>query len=82
VSVRIRPSAPRIKNLTGLQQESMGIVDVNAGLCSSSTEDSAYANKSELLDQPVRYIADRREIGEKKENKLDIILQGELSVNE
>ena len=53
VSVRIRPSAPQIKNLTGLQQESMGIVDVNAGLCRDSTEYSAYANKSELLDQPV-----------------------------
>jgi len=29
-----------------LQQESMGIVDVNDELCSGSIEDSAYANKS------------------------------------
>ena len=69
-------------NLTGLQQKSMGFVDVNAGLCRGGTGDSTYANKSGLLDQPVRYIADRREIGEKEENKLDIILQGELSVSE
>jgi len=55
---------------------------MSAGLCSGSTEDSAYANKSELLDEPVRYIADRREIGEKEENKIDIILQGELCRNE
>jgi len=48
-----------------LQQKSMGFVDVNAGLCSGSTEDSAYANKSELLNQPIRYIAARGEIGGK-----------------
>jgi len=61
-----------------LQQKSMGFVDVNAGVCSGSTEDSAYANKSELLNQPIQYIAARGEIGRKEENKLDIILQGEL----
>jgi len=33
-----------------LQQKSMGFVDVNARLFSGSTEDSAYANKSELLN--------------------------------
>jgi hypothetical protein len=41
-------------NLTGLQQKSMRFVDVNAGLRSGSTEDSAYANKSEVLNQPIR----------------------------
>jgi len=60
----------------------MGIVDVNAGLCSGSTEDSAYANKRELLNQPFWYLAARGEIGEKEENKLDITLQGELSGSE
>jgi hypothetical protein len=65
VSVRVRPSAPQIKNLTGL--------------CSVSTEDSACANKSELLNQPACYLAAR---GEKEENKLDIIQQRELSESE
>ena len=54
----------------------MGFVNVNAGLCSGSTENLAYANKSELLNQPIRYIAARGEIGEKEENKLDLTLQG------
>jgi hypothetical protein len=57
-------------------------MNINAGLCSGSTKDSAYANKSELLNQPIRYIAARGEIRENKENKLDIILQGELSGSE
>jgi len=37
-----------------LQQKSMRFVDVSAGLRSGSTEDSAYANKSEVLNQPIR----------------------------
>jgi hypothetical protein len=57
-------------------------MNINAELCSGSTKDSAYANKSELLNQPIRYIAARGEIRENKENKLDIILQGELSGSE
>jgi len=37
-----------------LQQKSMRFVDVSAGLSSGSAEDSAYANKSEVLNQPIR----------------------------
>ena len=36
---------------------------MSAGLCSGSTEDSEYANKNDISDQPVRCIAARGEIG-------------------
>ena len=65
-------------NLTGLQQKSMGFVNVNAGLCNGGTGDSTYANKSELLNQPIRCITARGEMGKREENKLALILQGEL----
>ena len=52
-------------NLTGLQQKSMRFVDVNAGLRSGSTDDFGDANKNELSDQHVRYLAARGEIGGK-----------------
>ena len=55
---------------------------VNAGVCSGSTDDFGDANKNELSDQHVRYLAARGEIGEKEENKFDITLQGELSGSE
>jgi len=53
-----------------LQQKSMGFVDVNARLFSGSTEDFGDANRNELSDQHVRYLAARGEIGARSWEKL------------